>query len=1388
MKKKALYKDIKREILNSKGRFLSIVIMILVGVMVFIGLKVTGPAMQENGNKYFKDRNYQDAYVKSTYGLNDRDIELLQNIPDIKYMETGYELDLVETNKDNVIRLLSNSENINNVEVIEGRNIENSNEIFLDKDLKSEYKLGDIIKFKKEKNSEDSDEDKLDRYEYKIVGFGTHPEFIIADVKGTSSVGSGQVAGFGIISKDDFNLKEYSKIRFLFNDLENLMANSEEYKILAKNHEEDIEKALKNRSDERYLEVQGEINENIEDGRLKIKEAKDKLNEAEDKLIKGEEAIEEGYIEYNDGENKLNKAIEEGKTELEKNRLLLVESKSKLAQALEEYNFQKNKYEDGLNQYNQGVEEYEKNKNFIENSEKEVIKAKDELENGKESISLAEKEILQGEEELKNNKEKLEKAEIEINKSKELLKNGKKELDENKEKLDNAKKELDENREKLDSSILELKNKKAKLIKDISNINEVINNLNIKLKEIEELENGKLDLLKNQLSIKEKELNEKNNLLIQTEKNISLLEQELKDINAKIENETNPENLEKLKLELKEKTENYNKLKLNYKDIKNDIELRNQEINNLKNNINLAENLISQKENLIQKLDESDNIYKNLNVALNEIRKAEVVLEQKDQELNKAELEYDKNYSSYINALKNYENSEKIIKEKEEEVQNGKKLLEENEIKLQKSKEIISEKKKEIASGEEKLAISIEKINFGKQELENGKNKLDSTKKVLDAGKFKLDSGKIELDKNTLKLEEAEKQLKQGEETLKIEEKNGRLKLSEALTKLKDAEIELDKNKIKFLEEKSKALEEIKDAEEKLQNSDEILSSIKKPIYSVVTSNKENTYYDYMDMASRLDIISNIFPVFFFFVAMLVSLTTMTRMVEEQRLQIGTLKALGYFNRDIVKKYFIYGAFSSIIGSILGVIIGHKIIAKMIYDSYATMYVFEDYKIKFNVKYSIIAIIIGFLTTAVIAALVTSKSLKENASTLMRGKPPKSGNRILLEKIKPIWNRLSFLQKVTMRNIFRYKNRMFMTIIGVAGCTGLLFLGFGIKTSIMGVVEKQFSQVTKFDYITIYDKNLDSNAYEKYIDKIKTDRVIDNYKDVFIDNLSKEDKFGIEQKITLIVPKDDKDFDKFVKLENRKTKKKLSLNDDGLIITEKLSKIFDLKNGDNIEFKDSNGHTIKGKIIGITENYAGHYIYMTKEYYEKIFNEDYNLNANLINAKGSISEDEKQKFLEDILENDAVLMTSNLNTSLGETEDLMSSLNIVVFVIIICSSLLAFVVLYNLTNINISERKRELSTIKVLGFYPKEVTEYVYRETMLLTIIGIILGFGIGNWMVYLIRERLIPDMAMLDPQMRLSTYLYSAGITLIFSIIVMFVVHKKLKDINMVEALKSVE
>jgi len=452
------------------------------------------------------------------------------------------------------------------------------------------------------------------------------------------------------------------------------------------------------------------------------------------------------------------------------------------------------------------------------------------------------------------------------------------------------------------------------------------------------------------------------------------------------------------------------------------------------------------------------------------------------------------------------------------------------------------------------------------------------------------------------------------------------------------------------------------------------------------------------------------------------------------------------------------------------------------------MYVFEDYKIKFNVKYSIIAIIIGFLTTAVIAALVTSKSLKENASTLMRGKPPKSGNRILLEKIKPIWNRLSFLQKATMRNIFRYKNRMFMTIIGVAGCTGLLFLGFGIKTSIMGVVEKQFSQVTKFDYITIYDKNLDSNAYEKYIDKIKTDRVIDNYKDVFIDNLSKEDKFGIEQKITLIVPKYDKDFDKFVKLENRKTKKKLSLNDDGLIITEKLSKIFDLKNGDNIEFKDSNGHTIKGKIIGITENYAGHYIYMTKEYYEKIFNEDYNLNANLINAKGSISEDEKEKFLEDILENDAVLMTSNLNTSLGETEDLMSSLNIVVFVIIICSSLLAFVVLYNLTNINISERKRELSTIKVLGFYPKEVTEYVYRETMLLTIIGIILGFGIGNWMVYLIRERLIPDMAMLDPQMRLSTYLYSAGITLIFSIIVMFVVHKKLKDINMVEALKSVE
>lgn len=1388
MRKKALNKDIKMEFLNSKGRFLSLMVMILVGVMVFVGLKVTGPAMQKNGNEYFKARNYQDAYVKSTYGLKDRDIELLKDIPGIKYMEFGYELDLVEDKKDKVIRLQSKGENINNVEILEGRDIESSNEIFLDKDLKGEYKIGDTINLKQEKLKDDEDKKSLDIYEYKIVGFGTHPEFIIANVKGSSNIGTGQVAGFGIISEENFNLEEYSKIRFLFDDLEKLMGNSEDYKTLAKNHEKDIDKALENRVDERYLEVQGEINEKIEEGRLKIQEAKDELKDAEEKIEKGEKDIKDGYKEYKDGEIKLNKSIKDGKNKLDEGRISLIEGKEKLSKGLDEYNIQKNKYEDGLKQYNQGLEEYEKNKAILENAETEIIKAEEEIKNGELAIIKGQDEILKGEKELKENRKKLEDGERELKEARKKLEEGKLQLEINREKLEKAKEELDDGRIKLDIAWAGLKKVKVKLLQEISNIQDNIDNLNIDLKEINELESGKLDLLKRQLNIQKKELENKINLSVDLEKQIVLLEKEIIDIKNQIETETDLDKLEILKNELKIKNDKYNSLKSNYDNLKEDIELLKKEIINIEKQIKDGENLLLKKDELKKLLEENKAIYEKLNIALNEIIKGETLLQERENQWQKGKLEYDNGYKLYSEALEEYKKSEKLIIEKEKELEEGKKLLLEGEIKLEESKLLIKEKIKELNKGKEELQIAKNKLNTGKKELKAGKEKLDNIKRVLDNGKIKLDSGKSEIDKSMNIISKAEKDLINGEKTLREEEEKGRSKLSEALVKLKDGERELEENKAKFIVEKPKALDEIEKAEGKLLDSEEILKSVKKPIYSVITSNKESTYYDYMDMASRLDIISNIFPVFFFFVAILVSLTTMTRMVEEQRLQIGTLKALGYFNRDIIKKYFIYGAFSSILGAILGVIIGHKVIAKMIYDSYATMYVFEDYKINLNLKYSILAILIGFLTTAVIAAIVTRKTLRENASTLMRGKPPKSGNRILLERIKPIWNRLNFLQKVTMRNIFRYKSRMFMTIIGVAGCTGLLFLGFGIKTSIMGVVEKQFGQVTKFDYISIYDKNLDSEAYEKYLEKLQTDRVIDIYKDVLMDNVSKEDEFGIDKNITVIVPEDKKDFDKFVKLENRKTREKLNLEDNGLIISEKLSKIFKLKVGDSIEVKDSDGHTIKGEISGITENYAGHYIYLTKDYYEKIFNEEYELNGNLINSKASISKEDRNKFVEELLENDSVLMTSNLNISLGETEDLMSSLDIVVFVIIICSSILAFVVLYNLTNINISERKRELSTIKVLGFYPKEVTEYVYRETMLLTIIGIVLGFGIGNWMVYLIRERLIPDMAMLDPQMRITTYLYSAGITLIFSIIVMFVVHKKLKDINMVEALKAVE
>lgn len=546
-------------------------------------------------------------------------------------------------------------------------------------------------------------------------------------------------------------------------------------------------------------------------------------------------------------------------------------------------------------------------------------------------------------------------------------------------------------------------------------------------------------------------------------------------------------------------------------------------------------------------------------------------------------------------------------------------------------------------------------------------------------------------------------------------------------------------------------------------------------------------YAEYKDNADRLSAIATAFPVFFFLIAALVSLTTMTRMVEEQRLQIGTLKALGYGSMDIMTKFLVYGTLASLAASIAGLAIGFTLFPGIIYNAYSQLYNLPGVIKSFYPAYAIISIIVALVCTAMTAMIASRVELRSNASVLMRPKAPKSGQRIMLERFSFLWKRLSFVQKVTARNLFRYKQRMFMTVIGVAGCTALILTGFGLKDSIGSIADRQFGGIMKYSALVALHDNATAEDKASYAELIKQESAVTGTLDVLQEAMTARAKGVNDQEVRIFVPADADKLAPFVTLKDRTSDEPRVLTDDGAIITEKLAKLYDLVPGDSLTVLDSNNEEFQVKVSAVTENYVLHYVYMTPAYYTEVFGDDPLYNTQLLNYSAQDKQWE-DNFGEKLTANGQVALVS-FSSGVGEAFDgTMKSMDVVIVVLIVSAAALAFVVLYNLTNINVSERVRELSTIKVLGFYDKEVTMYIYRENILLTLLGIIFGGALGILLHGFVLSTAELDATMFAPLIKWQSYLYAALLTVLFSGIVMAFMHLKLKRIHMIEALKSVE
>lgn len=686
----------------------------------------------------------------------------------------------------------------------------------------------------------------------------------------------------------------------------------------------------------------------------------------------------------------------------------------------------------------------------------------------------------------------------------------------------------------------------------------------------------------------------------------------------------------------------------------------------------------------------------------------------------------------------------------------------------------LSMQQTQIEQGITTIDQTIYSINSAIDQYNNGQNQVTVAENQLTVAQEQIAQAKQQLAAGTDQLEQA-----------KID---GQIQLNEAQAKLAAGQQAYEKGLAEFQAKKNENQPKLDAAKKELIEKKQELANLKPADYYYFDRDDNSGYSEYEENANRIASLSQVFPIFFFLIAALVSLTTMTRMVEEKRNEIGSLKALGYRNSQISFKFLVYAVSASLCGSILGLFLGYYLFPTIIFNAYGQLYDIPNFVTPWYLNYSIMGLLVAILCTAGAAMIVLRIDLFNTPASLLRPKTPKAGQRIFLERIKPIWNRMSFIQKVTARNLFRYKQRMLMTVLGIAGCMALIITGFGIRDSISDIVTIQFDKIWHYEAIVTFKDDATKEETESYASSLKKIKQLNAVMPLYTETLITTDEQNTAQDVPIYVPENPETISQFISLKDRKTGEVYKIDDQGVVINEKLANLFGYKKGDYITLKNADHQKYKLLISAISENYTGHYVYMSPAYFEKIFSKKPVYNTEFLKFDKKLDTKDEEKIGKQLMENGKVLNVTFLSSLSEGLDDTIGSLNIVIWVLIIVSGLLAFIVLYNLTNINVSERIRELSTIKVLGFYDKEVTMYVYRENITLTLIGIIIGCFLGKIVHGYVLQTVEVDMLMFSPTISWLSYVYAGAITLIFSLLVMVIIHRKLKKIDMIEALKSNE
>lgn len=1327
-----------RTIKGSIGRYLAILAIIALGAGVFSGLRVTSAAMIRTGDAYYRMLSFSDFTVKSTLGFTDDDVAAALQADGVVNAEGAITTDLLVENESGesfVLKAHSITDEFNQLYLTAGRMPADSGECLLDGRSFDRSMIGKTLTVSPDnpKNTQNM----MAHDSYHVVGLVNSP-YYLNNERGTTSLGDGRVSGFVYFPSDGFSVDYYTDLYIsLGSDTPEIY--SDEYEDLVEAVEPELRSRLEDRAVDRYDELLQSAEEEITDGEKQLAEGREeletqsvegrqKLDDVQEELIDARAELDDGWNDYENGQAELQRQNAAALQELEQGQRDLENARAALESGEQDYQNGLKKLEDGQAAYEQGLADYEAGLAAFQPGLKQYEDGKARYEAGEAAYA-----------------------------------DGAAQLAEGKAQLDSSKAQLDEAKASLDEAEAQYAAMEA-FYRQADGVREAVNAAGFNFQTNEEFVTSltaAATLLNTMQGWNEE-------LVSQISQAIEAIQGILpEDVLSKLDqlNELQKSAILRIVNAIVEDLGiHYDDFDAFLRDFKNVIATVGSD--RYPSAIKLCEAASAALAGYVSVYDQSTGIQGFLtdwnyyaavqNTMASQLGCAADMVSIRSA-LDASWMEYRDGEQQYEEGLAAYQENEAQLQESRKELDAAKKELDEAWAELEPAQQKLDDAKKALDESAAELAS-------GRQELQDGRAELDQGWRDYEAGRQDLEAGRIRLNRE---IQDAEKQLA-----------DARLALEEGETSYANGLQEYQDGVSEFETEIADAEATLAENEQLLADAKEDLANLKPATLYILDRSSNIGYACFENDAMIVSGVSRVFPIFFFLVAALVCITTMTRMVEDDRTQIGIMKALGYGKFAISIKYLIYAGSASVLGCVVGLFGGMLLIPKVLWQAYSIIYNFGD--ILFYFDWTLAAFcFIGFLLCALGATWISCRGeLQEVPAELIRPKAPKPGKRVFLERIPFLWKRLNFLHKVSLRNVFRYKKRLFMMLVGIGGCTSLLLTGFGIRDSIQDFVNYQYDDISFYDAVVTFEEPLDESDRENFLTQCGS-----AVKDAVFFHMSSVEIHTDDYFTSASLLATDENLDAFMAFHTGT--KALEWPETGAcLISKGLAKRFGFEVGDEISFSDSDLHKMTLKISGIFDNYVGNYIVTSPDSLRdwggateiKTAYVNYPEGADPVEATSAVSAA------------DLVISVQDTASQRDRINTMMSSLDYIVALVVFCAGALAFIVLYNLTNINITERVREIATLKVLGFYAGETASYVFRENLILTTLGALVGLPLGKLLHSYVMSQIRVDGICFDVRVLALSYVISVALTLVFACIVNSVMYFKIKKIDMTESLKSVE